>query len=78
MRVGLPRALSYHEFAPLWEAFFHALGATVVVSRPTTRSTLELATTRATADLCFPAKVYVGHLLTLVDQVDLVFVYEDG
>jgi predicted nucleotide-binding protein (sugar kinase/HSP70/actin superfamily) len=74
MRIGLPRALGYYEHAPLWRTFFEALGAEVVTSGPTTRATLEVATTRATADLCFPAKVYVGHLLALVDQVDLLFV----
>jgi predicted nucleotide-binding protein (sugar kinase/HSP70/actin superfamily) len=74
MRIGLPRALSYYEYAPLWRIFFETLGAKVVVSGPTTRATLHDATSRATADLCFPAKVYVGHLLALADQVDLLFV----
>jgi predicted nucleotide-binding protein (sugar kinase/HSP70/actin superfamily) len=74
MRIGLPRALSYYEYAPLWRTFFEALGARVVVSKPTTRATLQVATSHATADLCFPAKVYVGHLLALADEVDLLFV----
>jgi predicted nucleotide-binding protein (sugar kinase/HSP70/actin superfamily) len=74
MRIGLPRALSYYEYAPLWRTFFEALGAKVVASGPTSRATLQVATSRATADLCFPAKVYVGHLLALADQVDLLFV----
>ena len=74
MRIGLPRALSYYEYAPLWRTFFEALGAKVIASGPTTRATLQLATSRATADLCFPAKVYVGHLLALADRVDLLFV----
>lgn len=74
MRIGLPRALSYYEYGPLWRAFFEALGAQVVVSGPTTRATLEVGTARATADLCFPAKVYVGHLLAMADRVDLIFV----
>jgi predicted nucleotide-binding protein (sugar kinase/HSP70/actin superfamily) len=74
MRIGLPRALGYYEYAPLWRTFFEALGARVVASRPTTRATLQVAVSRATADLCFPAKVYVGHLLALADEVDLLFV----
>ncbi len=74
MRIGLPRALSYYEYAPLWRTFFEALGAEVIVSGLTTRATLQLATSRAAADLCLPAKVYVGHLLALVDRVDLLFV----
>jgi predicted nucleotide-binding protein (sugar kinase/HSP70/actin superfamily) len=73
MRIGLPRALSYYEYAPLWRPFFEALGAEVVVSGPTTCATLQVATSRSTADLCFPAKVYIGHLLALAGQVDLIF-----
>jgi predicted nucleotide-binding protein (sugar kinase/HSP70/actin superfamily) len=74
MRIGLPRALSYYEYGPLWRTFFEALGADVIVSGPTTRATIQIATSRATADLCFPVRVYVGHLLGLADQVDLLFV----
>ncbi len=74
MRIGLPRALGYYEYAALWRTFFQALGATVVPSGPTTRATLQIATSRATADLCVPAKVYVGHMLALADRVDLLFV----
>jgi predicted nucleotide-binding protein (sugar kinase/HSP70/actin superfamily) len=74
MRIGLPRALSYYEYAVLWRTFFEVLGAEVVASGKTTRATLQVATSRATADLCFPAKVYIGHLLALADQVDLLFV----
>jgi predicted nucleotide-binding protein (sugar kinase/HSP70/actin superfamily) len=74
MRIGLPRALSYYDYGTLWRFFFESLGAEVIVSEPTTRATLQIATSRSTADLCFPAKVYIGHLLALADQVDLVFV----
>ena len=74
MRIGLPRALTYYEYAPLWKSFFQALGAEVVVSRPTTRATLDIATSHATADLCLPVKLYAGHLLALAEEVDLLFV----
>jgi predicted nucleotide-binding protein (sugar kinase/HSP70/actin superfamily) len=74
MRIGLPRALTFYEYAPLWRSFFDALGAEVVVSRPTTRATLDLATSHATADLCLPVKLYAGHLLALAQEVDLLFV----
>ena len=74
MRIGLPRALSYYEYGHLWRAFFEALGADVVTSGPTTRTTLDVATTRASAEFCLPVKVYIGHLLALAEEVDLVFV----
>jgi predicted nucleotide-binding protein (sugar kinase/HSP70/actin superfamily) len=74
MLIGLPRALHHYEYGVLWRSFFEELGAAVVVSEPTNRATLQLASRRATADLCFPIKVYVGHLLALADRVDLLFV----
>jgi predicted nucleotide-binding protein (sugar kinase/HSP70/actin superfamily) len=74
MRIGLPRALGYYEYGLLWRTFFEALGAEAIVSRSTTRATLEVGTSRAAADLCLPAKVYVGHLLALASEVDMVFV----
>jgi predicted nucleotide-binding protein (sugar kinase/HSP70/actin superfamily) len=74
MRIGLPRALSYYEYGYLWRAFFEALGADVVTSGPTTRTTLDVATTQASAEFCLPVKVYIGHLLALAEEVDLVFV----
>lgn len=74
MRIGLPRALGYYEYGHLWRAFFEALGADVVTSGPTTRTTLDVATTQASAEFCLPVKVYIGHLLALAEEVDLVFV----
>ncbi len=74
IRIGLPRALNYYEYHILWRSFFGELGAAVIVSEPTTRATLQIATRVASADLCLPAKVYAGHLLELVDRVDLLFV----
>jgi len=74
MRVGIPRALGYYEYESLWRTFFTVLGAEVVVSLPTTDATLATLTGRATADLCFPVKVFCGHLLTLRDEADVIFV----
>ncbi len=34
-RVGIPRALLYHQYYPMWRTFFEHLGAEVVVSKPT-------------------------------------------
>ncbi len=41
MRIGLPRALMYYEFYPLWRTFFEGLGLEVVPSHPTTKRILE-------------------------------------
>lgn len=73
-RVGIPRALAFFEYEALWRTFFTALGAEVVISPPTTDATLTALTGHATADLCFPVKVFCGHLLALRDEVDFIFV----
>ncbi len=74
MRIGIPRALFYYHYYPLWRAFFDALGATCVVSPPTHKGIVAQGAARVTGDNCLPLKVYLGHVLSLVGQVDYLFV----
>ncbi|MCL4459689.1 MAG: acyl-CoA dehydratase activase-related protein [Chloroflexi bacterium] len=73
-KVGLPRALLYYQYYPMWRTFFEELGAEVVVSVPTTRAVLAAGSARVVAETCLPTKVYCGHVLTLVDKVDYLFI----
>jgi len=72
--VGIPRALLYYQYYPMWKTFFEHLGADVVVSEPTTRATLAEGAARVVADTCLPAKVFVGHVLSLADRCDCIFI----
>jgi len=72
--VGIPRALLYYQYYPMWKTFFEHLGAKVVVSPPTTRTTLMKGTARVVADTCLPVKVFTGHALSLVDECDYLFI----
>jgi predicted nucleotide-binding protein (sugar kinase/HSP70/actin superfamily) len=72
-RVGIPRALSYYTFFPLWKEFIEKLGFAVVVSNPTNRSILEDGIKETVNDACIPIKVYHGHVLDLVGRVDYIF-----
>jgi predicted nucleotide-binding protein (sugar kinase/HSP70/actin superfamily) len=72
--VGLPRALLYYRYAPMWRAFFQTLGIEVVVSPPTTSQTLTRGAARVVPETCLPVKVYCGHVLSLVGRVDCIFV----
>lgn len=72
--VGIPRALLYYQYYPMWKTFFEHLGAEVVVSQPTTRATLAEGAARLVADTCLPAKVFVGHVLSLADKCDCIFI----
>jgi predicted nucleotide-binding protein (sugar kinase/HSP70/actin superfamily) len=72
--VGLPAALLYYQYYPLWKTFFEELGAEVVTSQPTSRAILTAGSARVVAETCLPVKVYCGHVLDLVDKCDCIFI----
>jgi predicted nucleotide-binding protein (sugar kinase/HSP70/actin superfamily) len=72
--VGIPRALLYYQYYPMWKTFFEHLGAEVVVSPPTTRKTLAEGAARVVADTCLPVKVFTGHAISLVGNCDCIFI----
>ena len=72
--VGLPQALLYYRYAPMWRAFLETLGIKVVISPPTTSETLTRGTACVVPETCLPVKIYCGHVMSLVGQVDCVFV----
>ncbi len=72
--IGLPQALVYHKYFPLWGEFFSYLGADVAVSGPTDKRVLNAGLEAADSELCLPVKLFFGHVLELAQQVDFVFV----
>ena len=74
-RVGVPRALVYYEYYPMWQAFFEALDMEVVVSAPTTRAMVMAGVQRMVSETCLPVKICAGHLANLRDAgVDNVII----
>ncbi|HEX74529.1 MAG TPA: hypothetical protein G4N93_05200 [Dehalococcoidia bacterium] len=74
IRIGIPRALLYYEYYPVWKRFFEELGAEVVVSPPTTQDMMVSGSSRVVADTCLPVKVFLGHVLYLVGKCDYIFI----
>jgi len=74
LRIGLPRALYYYMWPELWRAFFRALGTEPVVSRRTSRTTVERASAISEPEHCLPNKVFDAHVAELAGCVDLLFV----
>ena len=73
-KVGIPRGLLYYRYFPLWQTFFQELSCEVVLSTPTTEQMVNQGASIAVSDLCLPVKAYFGHVLSLRDQVNLLFV----
>jgi len=74
IRVGIPRALLYYQYCPMWKTFFEELGSQVVISPPTTQAMLSQGSSRVVADTCLPVKVFLGHVLSLVGKCDYIFI----
>lgn len=75
MKVGIPRALFYFYYYPLWKTFFEELGAEIVTSSWTNRNTVESGIQSAVDEACFPIKVFFGHIRELADQeLDYIFI----
>ena len=74
IKVGIPRALLYYQYYPMWKTFFEGLGVEVVVSPPTTQAILSSGSSRVVADTCLPVKVFCGHVLALVEECDYIFI----
>jgi len=75
VKVGIPSALLYFLYFPMWQTFFKELGGVqVITSGKTTKEILDAGVREATADACVPVKLFYGHVLALKDRVDYLFI----
>ncbi len=74
VKIGIPRGLLYYRYFPLWQTFLQELGCEVVLSTRTTKEMVNRGAGVAVSDLCLPVKAYFGHIMSLRDQVDFLFV----
>lgn len=73
-RVGIPRALLYYQYYPMWQAFFEEFGVETAISPPTTKDIVTSGCSRTVAETCLPVKIFCGHVLSLVDKCDYMFI----
>jgi predicted nucleotide-binding protein (sugar kinase/HSP70/actin superfamily) len=73
-KVGIPRALFYYQYYPLWKTFFEELGAEIVLSDYTTKSIMDEGSKTCVDEACLPIKVFHGHVMNIKDKVDYLFI----
>ena len=74
-KIGIPKALSYYNNYPFYYGFFNSLGLEVVLSDKTTTKTINDGTKYVVSDTCLPIKVYVGHVINLLDKgCEVIFI----
>ena len=73
--IGVPRALSYYNNYPFYYGFLTTLGFEVVLSDKTTTKLINDGASHVVSDTCLPIKVFVGHLINLLDKgINTIFV----
>ncbi|OPZ89776.1 MAG: 2-hydroxyglutaryl-CoA dehydratase, D-component [Firmicutes bacterium ADurb.Bin419] len=73
-KVGIPRALFYYQYFPLWNTFFEELGAEVVVSGNTSKKIIDNGSKTCVDEACLPIKIFYGHVIDIKDKVDFLFI----
>ena len=72
VKIGIPRALLFYQYFPMWKTFFEKLGLQVVVSGHTTKGILEKGARLCVDEACLPVKVAFGHVAEL-KEADSIF-----
>jgi len=73
-KIGIPYALYFYEYYPLWKDFLTTLGAEVILSQPTNKKILDMGIRSALSEVCLPVKIFYGHVLSLSRQVDYILI----
>lgn len=73
-KIGIPRALFYYQYYPLWKVFFEELGAEVILSDNTTKKIMDDGVKLTVDQACLPVKLFHGHILNIKDKVDYLFI----
>ncbi|MDR2920160.1 MAG: acyl-CoA dehydratase activase-related protein [Tannerella sp.] len=75
IKIGIPRVLNIFEDFPFWHTLFTECGFEVALSPESTPSLYQRGVGSVMSDnICFPAKLAHGHILSLIEQgVDRIF-----
>ena len=72
--IGIPKAFLYYRYSVLWKTFFENLGCKIVISKDTTKETIELGKSYSIDESCLSSKIYLGHVASLKDKCDYILI----
>ena len=72
--IGIPRAMLYYKYFPMWHTFLKELGVEIVISENTNMKTVARGSAHVITDTCLPVKVYMGHVTDLAGKCDYVLI----
>ena len=71
--IGIPRGLHFLQFGVLWTRFWESLGFAPVLSSKTTQQIAMAGVESTISDVCYPIKVFHGHVESLRRLTGLLF-----
>ncbi len=71
--IGIPFAIQFLEWGFFWSIFFRELGFNVYLTPKTQNKIATLGVESVVTDMCFPIKVFHGHVKYLIDRCDFYF-----
>ncbi|KNY28105.1 acyl-CoA dehydratase activase-related protein [Pseudobacteroides cellulosolvens] len=75
MRIGIPRALLYYYYYPVWVTMFKELGFEIVISDDTNKKMIDEGIKVTVQEICVPIKIFNSHVLDLIKNgVDYIFI----
>jgi predicted nucleotide-binding protein (sugar kinase/HSP70/actin superfamily) len=74
LKIGIPRALLYSIYLPLWKTFLEELGHTVILSNHTDQNILDNGVKNCVDDACLPVKIFHGHVTALAGRTDVILI----
>lgn len=74
-RIGLSRSLAGRSYYPFWQAFFAALDCETILSPQSSDKLLKRGIEIAAAEYCAPVMISHGHVLSLLENPDVDFVF---
>lgn len=75
MKIGIPKALVFYYYYPLWKTLFEELGFEVVFSGDTSKDMVDAGIKITVQEICVPIKIFNSHVLNLIKKdVDYIFI----
>lgn len=72
--IGIPKAFLYYRYSTLWKTFFENLDCKIIVSKDTTKETIEIGKNYSIDESCLSSKIYLGHVASLKNQCDYLLI----
>jgi predicted nucleotide-binding protein (sugar kinase/HSP70/actin superfamily) len=72
-KIGIPKALLYFRYGTLWENLLRKHGFDIIISKDSSKSSIDYAQRVPLSEFCIPVKLYLSHVKALLPFCDYLF-----